>query len=131
MTTAAVDKKISDAPHQDARRQLELILPPIQELFPLMAPERAEHYFDLLAFMSIDDYSGAPWGWWTHGIGPRGKKFLCRVACVDHAHAVAPWMTIPAADRARLIAAFIWLTEWTNSINPPLPLFRAASVDPV
>jgi hypothetical protein len=112
-----------DIRQADARRDLEKLLPPADELFPGMLEERVRFYVRQLTFHAIDNFANAAF-WWESELGPRARAYLCRLAHVDKSAAAQPWRDLSFVDRARLVCRFMWLHDWVANTGT-LPLTPA------
>jgi hypothetical protein len=112
-----------DIRQADARRDIEKLLPPGEELFPGMLEERVRFYVRQLTFHAIDNFTSAAF-WWDSELGLRARVYLCKLARVDKAAAEQAWRELGFVDRARLVCRFMWLHDWVTSTGT-LPLTPA------
>lgn len=125
MSAADIDAATAAIKWADEKASLLALLPSLDELFPRMRKESLDYYADVLAIESVDGFTGQPFGWWEQQMGPRTRAYLARLAGVRQVveQPETPWQQISVADKARLVARFMWLRELVNGMQPPVPPF--------
>jgi len=122
VTTAAdLDEVRAAVERSDEKKARLALIPEAAELFPEMVASRRSWYMDVLSIAAVDGFMGEQIVfWWNEQLGLRTRRLMCRLARVNPDVACEPWNLIPPADKARVIARFMWLRDWVNSIHPPL-----------
>lgn len=113
----------------DAERSALERLPPAEELFPAMLPERAAWYRKQLAIMAIAEFTGPQESfWWDELLGPRDRIFVCRLARLERVIAGQKWRALQPGERCRLMCAFMWIHDWVKQFVPPLDPIRDLAI---
>lgn len=126
---AAIERAAERIKEGDRERALLLTLPPVEELFPEMYPDRAAFYMRQLGYRSIDGFTSSDSVfWWNELLNVRDRRFVCRLARVDASLGALPWPALEPEQRCRLLAAFMWARDWLNQFQlPMLPYVEPAT----